>query len=53
MQRWLRAFAYHVTVRWWMFAIALGMGCVLTFVTLSFKTIRAAMANPVEALRGE
>lgn len=53
MQRWLRVFAYHVTVQWWMFAIALGMGCVVTFVTLSFKTIRAALANPVEALRGE
>ena len=53
MQRWLQAFAYHVTVQWWMFAIALGMGCVVTFVTLSFKTIRAALANPVEAFRGE
>lgn len=53
MQRWLRAFAYHVTVQWWMFAIALGMGCVVTFVTLSFKTVRAALANPVDALRGD
>jgi len=52
MQRWRRAFAYHVTVQWWMFAIALGMGCVVTFVTLSFQTVRAALANPVDALRG-
>jgi putative ABC transport system permease protein len=53
MQQWLQAFPYHVAVRWWMFALALGMGCVVTFVTLSFKTIRAALANPVDALRGE
>lgn len=53
MQHWLQAFAYHVTVQWWMFGIALGMGCLVTLVTLSFKTIRAALANPVEALRGE
>ena len=53
MQQWLQAFPYHVAVRWWMFAIALGMGCVVTFLTLSFKTIRAALANPVQALRGE
>lgn len=53
MQRWLQAFAYHVSLQWWMFAVALGMGCVVTFVTLIFKTIRAAVANPVVALRGE
>ncbi len=53
MQHWLQAFPYHVAVRWWMFAIALGMGCMVTFITLIFKTMRAALANPVEALRGE
>lgn len=53
MQRWLQAFAYHVTVQWWMFAVALGMGCLVTFMTLCLKTVRAAMANPVNALRGE
>ena len=53
MQRWLSAFPYRIGMRWWMFAGAFGMGCLVTFLTLSLKTVRAAMANPVEALRSE
>jgi putative ABC transport system permease protein len=53
MQQWLRPLAYHIDISWWMFAVALGMGCMVTFATLSVKTIRAALANPVDALRGE
>jgi putative ABC transport system permease protein len=53
MKQWLQHFAYPISIEWWMFAAALGMGCLVTFVTLSFKTVRAALANPVDALRGE
>lgn len=53
MQQWLRPLPYHIAISWWMFAVALGMGCLVTFVTLSFKTVRAALGNPVDVLRGE
>ena len=52
-QRWLQSFPFRITISWWMFAAALGVGVVVMLVTLGFKTIRAAMANPVNALRSE
>ena len=53
MNRWLQAFPYRVGMSWWMFAAAFGAGCLVTMATLSVKTIKAALANPVLALRSE
>ena len=53
LQNWLLKYQYHTTLSWWIFAIA-GLGAlVLTLLTVSFKTIRAALTNPVNALRSE
>jgi putative ABC transport system permease protein len=53
MHKWLQDFAYHTSIRWWVFALA-GSGAILiAFITISFQAIRAAMANPVRALRSE
>ncbi|SDF73922.1 putative ABC transport system permease protein [Mucilaginibacter pineti] len=53
MHKWLRDFAYRVAISWWMFAIA-GLGVILiAVVTVSFQSIKAAMANPVKSLRSE
>jgi putative ABC transport system permease protein len=53
MNRWLQAFPYRIGMSWWIFAAAFGAGCAVTLLTLSVKTIRAAMANPIAALRSE
>jgi putative ABC transport system permease protein len=53
MNQWLQAFPYRVGVSWWIFVAAFGAGCVVTLLTLSVKTIRAALANPIAALRSE
>jgi len=53
MNRWLQGFPYRIGMDWWMFAAAFGMGCVVTLATLSVKTVKAAMANPIKALRSE
>ena len=50
---WLRQFPYRVEVSWWMFAASLSAGIIIAFATIAFKTIKAAMANPVESLRVE
>ena len=51
--RWLRDFAYRSPVAWWVFPLA-GAGAILiALVTVSFQSIRAAMANPVNNLRSE
>ena len=53
LERWLTDFAYHIDLKWWMLAIA-GLACLLlTIVTVSFQSIKAAMSNPVKSLRTE
>jgi putative ABC transport system permease protein len=53
MNSWLRGFPYRIQINWWMFAISLSAGIIIAFSTIAFKTIKAAMANPVESLRAE
>ncbi len=53
MQRWLQDFEYRTPIGWWMFAVA-GLGALLiALITVSFQAVKAAVANPVEALRSE
>jgi putative ABC transport system permease protein len=53
MNRWLEDFAYHIEIQWWMFAL-IGVAAMLTaLITVSFRSIRAATANPVDSLRNE
>ena len=53
MSRWLADFAYRIEMQWWMFVVA-GMGAVtIAFLTVSFQSVRAALANPVKSLRSE
>ena len=53
MTRWLNDFAYRTSLGWEVFAGALFCTVVVTFVAVSFQTIRAAVVNPVRALRSE
>jgi ABC-type antimicrobial peptide transport system permease subunit len=53
MHRWLEGFAYKIPIGGWVFAAAGGVALLIAFVTVSFQTIRAAMANPVQSLRTE
>lgn len=51
--QWLRNFAYRVAVDVWVFVIA-GLGAIgLALATVSYQSIRAALANPVRSLRSE
>ncbi len=52
MHQWLEGYVYKVAVSGWVFAEAGALALVVAFVTVSYQTVRAAMANPVEALRG-
>jgi len=53
MNKWLQDFAYRITISWWMFAIAGAVAILIALFTVSFKAIKAAMANPVKSLRSE
>ena len=53
MQQWLNDFTYSISMEWWMFVIAALAGLLIAGATVSFRSFRAATANPVKALRGE
>jgi ABC-type antimicrobial peptide transport system permease subunit len=51
--RWLQDFAYRVPVNVWVFVVA-GLGAIgLALVTVSYQSVRAAMASPVKSLKAE
>jgi ABC-type antimicrobial peptide transport system permease subunit len=53
MNKWLENFAYKTDISWWIFLAAAAMAILIAVLTVSFQAIRAAVANPVEALRSE
>jgi putative ABC transport system permease protein len=53
MHGWLQDFAYRVNIGWWIFGIAGMIALLIALVTISFRAIRAAIANPVKSLRTE
>lgn len=53
MQKWLQNFAYHTALSWWIFILSGVAMLVIALIILSIRAGRAAMANPVDALRSE
>jgi ABC-type antimicrobial peptide transport system permease subunit len=50
---WLNNFAYRTEITWWVFAMAGGLIFMIAVITVSIQALKAALANPVEALRYE
>lgn len=53
MENWLQNFAFAMDIKWSSFAIVSLIAVVITFGTVSYHTIRAALSNPVDALKEE
>ncbi|HXB10020.1 MAG TPA: FtsX-like permease family protein, partial [Puia sp.] len=53
MHHWLQDYNYRTSMSWWIFALAGLSAVVIALLTVSFHAIRAALANPVKALRSE
>jgi putative ABC transport system permease protein len=51
MNSWLKDFAYRINIQWWVFLIAGIIALLIALITVSFQSIRAAVANPVKSLR--
>ena len=53
MDRWLDTFPYHTNIGLGTFALAGLLALLIAIVTISYQAVKAAIANPVEALRYE
>ena len=53
MHEWLQSFAYKTKLSWWIFFIAGIIALIIALITVSFQSWKAAIKNPVEALRYE
>ena len=53
MSNWLMNYEYRSTIAWWIFAAAGTGALVITLLTVSYQSIKAALANPVKSLRSE
>jgi putative ABC transport system permease protein len=51
--KWLQNYPYRIELSWWLFASAGLLVILIALITVSFQAIKAAMANPVKALRTE
>jgi ABC-type antimicrobial peptide transport system permease subunit len=53
MYRWLQDFPYRVPIQWQVFVFAGFLTFLISLLTVSYQSIKAAMANPVKSLRTE
>jgi len=52
-QKWLQTFAYRIDINWWMFFAAGAAAVFIAIITVSFQSVKAALANPADSLRSE
>ncbi len=53
MQKWLQSFAFRTRIGWEVFLLSAIMALIISIFTISFLSIKAARANPVDSLRYE
>jgi ABC-type antimicrobial peptide transport system permease subunit len=53
MHNWLQHYQYRTNISWWVFAVTALGAIAITLLTVSYQSIKAALANPVKSLRSE
>lgn len=53
MNIWLQGFAYRTQIQWWVFVLAGGITVFIAFITIGWKSFKAASMNPIKSLRTE
>lgn len=53
MSRWLQDFAYKINIPFWICLSTIGFMLAITLLTICFKTVQAALMNPVKSLGSE
>lgn len=53
MTKWFESFPHKISLSWWVFVVAGIAVFLLTMISVSYMTWKAARANPVDSLKGE
>lgn len=53
MNSWLQNFVFKVNIDWWVFALAVLTSLIIAWLTVGYKALSAALANPVKSLKTE
>ena len=53
VDKWLANFAYKIEINWWVFGLAGFFAIIIALLTVSWQSIKSAVANPVSSLRSE
>jgi ABC-type antimicrobial peptide transport system permease subunit len=53
MNSWLLNFAYRINIGISVFLLAIGISIIIAWLTVGYKAIKSALANPVKSLRSE
>jgi ABC-type antimicrobial peptide transport system permease subunit len=53
MHHWLQNYQYHTGIAWWIFLVTAMGAMLITMLTVSYQSIKAALANPVKSLKTE
>ncbi len=53
MHKWLQHYQYRTDISWWIFAVTAVGAVAITLLTVSYQSIKAALAPPVKSLRSE
>ncbi|MBK9565548.1 MAG: hypothetical protein IPO37_10290 [Saprospiraceae bacterium] len=51
--KWLDDFVYRIEIQWWIFAAIGIVALMITMISVSYQSIKAALMNPVKSLRSE
>src|SRR5690606_21752222 len=53
MNKYLNSYTYRINISWEIFAFTAVLALLITILTVSYQSIKAAIANPVDSLRDE
>ncbi|HVV56480.1 MAG TPA: FtsX-like permease family protein, partial [Mucilaginibacter sp.] len=53
MNKWLLNYSYAIHISWWIFLLAGAVAVLITLITVSFQSAKAALMNPIKSLRSE
>jgi uncharacterized membrane protein YdcZ (DUF606 family) len=53
MHQWLQNYQYRAGIAWWIFILTALGAILITLLTVSYQSIKAALTNPVKSLKTE